>query len=121
MLKTKTTKEQRKFLIKYFCYNSRPCHDERMDISYFINLTPKAVKIWFQNERSRIKKEETIKNMEIKQKEYFSPNCNALCLTPTYENVELFERISPDYYIGAIQNGCEKNNYILKYFRNKSD
>lgn len=118
MLKTKTTKEQRKFLVKYFCYNSRPTNDERMDISCFINLSPKAVKIWFQNERSRIKKEETLKRIDDNNSYYFSPCCNALCLTPTCKNIEFFESISLNYTICLVKIPFEEEYFYLKYMKN---
>ncbi|RVD93036.1 Homeobox HD-10 [Tubulinosema ratisbonensis] len=108
MHRTKTTKEQRKFLINYFIYNSRPGIDERLDISRCINLSPKSVTIWFQNERSRIKKEESAKNMIGNSNNYFSPCCNALYLTPTYENIQYFDNcfsvnVDCSYFDGIIQ------------------
>lgn len=80
--------EQREFLNRYFLYNDKPSVDEKYDISIELNMSYKAVQIWFQNARAHIRRYQKARSflayssdINDSGKEFFA-HCNALCIQP---------------------------------------
>lgn len=100
--------EQREFLNRYFLYNDKPSVDEKYDISFELNMSYKAVQIWFQNTRAHIRRYQNARSFlayssDISDscKEFFA-HCNALCIQPKKSLVKKYLEMytdpeSPEY------------------------
>lgn len=109
------SKEQREFLNQYFVYNDRPSVDEKYDISFELNMSYKAVQIWFQNTRAHVKKYQRKKalltyssDLYESRKEFFA-DCNALCIQPRKNLIKKYLEL-----FNSLKSNDEKDAMVPK-------